>query len=103
MSAGVCHNLVRRRPRRVLRRETPTSISRSGRLESIVFVERRLLLLLVEAVMKQGARIDSRDAADIESLDLRHDERGAVGYILLWLMGVPASLLFVVFLLRGCN
>jgi hypothetical protein len=30
-------------------------------------------------------------------------EDGAAGYILLWLIGVPASLLFVVFLLRGCN
>ena len=30
-------------------------------------------------------------------------ETGAIGYILLWLMGVPASLLFLVFLLRGCN
>jgi hypothetical protein len=28
---------------------------------------------------------------------------GAIGYILLWAMGVPASLLFLVFLLRGCN
>lgn len=30
-------------------------------------------------------------------------ETGALGYILLWAMGVPASLLFVIFLLRGCN
>jgi len=30
-------------------------------------------------------------------------EKGAVGYILLWLMGVPAGLLFVIFLLRGCT
>ena len=33
----------------------------------------------------------------------RQREEGAVGYILMWLLGVPASLLFVVFLLRGCN
>jgi hypothetical protein len=31
------------------------------------------------------------------------DETGAIGYIFMWLLGVPASLLFVVFLLRGCN
>jgi hypothetical protein len=31
------------------------------------------------------------------------DEDGAIGYVLLWLMGVPASVLFLVFLLRGCN
>jgi hypothetical protein len=28
---------------------------------------------------------------------------GAIGYILLWLMGVPAILLFAIFLLRGCD
>ena len=33
----------------------------------------------------------------------RGDETGAIGYILMWLMGVPASILFVIFLLRGCN
>jgi hypothetical protein len=26
-----------------------------------------------------------------------------VGYMLLWLLGVPASVLFVIFLLRGCT
>ncbi len=30
-------------------------------------------------------------------------EEGKWGYILLWLMGVPASVLFVIFLLRGCT
>ena len=30
-------------------------------------------------------------------------EKGAIGYILLWLMGVPATLLFLIFLLRGCQ
>jgi len=30
-------------------------------------------------------------------------QEGAIGYILLWLMGVPASLLFLIFLLRGCD
>jgi len=33
----------------------------------------------------------------------QEDERGAIGYMFLWLLGVPASLLFVVFLLRGCT
>jgi hypothetical protein len=27
---------------------------------------------------------------------------GAMGYILAWLLGIPASILFVIFLLRGC-
>ncbi len=28
-------------------------------------------------------------------------EEGKIGYVLLWLMGVPASLLLVIFLIRG--
>jgi hypothetical protein len=30
-------------------------------------------------------------------------ERGAIGYIVMWLLGVPASVLFLIFLLRGCT
>jgi len=30
-------------------------------------------------------------------------EEGAMGYIALWFLGVPASVLFLIFLLRGCN
>ncbi len=33
----------------------------------------------------------------------QQQEKGAVGYILLWLLGVPASILLVIFLLRGCD
>jgi hypothetical protein len=35
-----------------------------------------------------------------------HDARresGAVGWIFLWLLGVPASVLLVLFVLRGCT
>ena len=31
------------------------------------------------------------------------EQKGAIGYILLWAMGVPASVLLVIFLLRGCT
>ena len=31
------------------------------------------------------------------------NERGAAGYIFLWFLGVPAGLLFMIFLLRGCT
>ena len=35
---------------------------------------------------------------------LRHQqEKGAVGYIILWALGVPVSILLVIFLLRGCT
>ncbi len=30
-------------------------------------------------------------------------EAGATGYILLWLLGIPIPILFVIFLLRGCS
>jgi hypothetical protein len=28
---------------------------------------------------------------------------GATGYILLWLLGIPIPILFIIFLLRGCT
>ena len=46
----------------------------------------------------------AQQGADREEIMAKKDkERGAIGYILLWLLGVPAGLLFVVFLLRGCT
>jgi hypothetical protein len=35
--------------------------------------------------------------------DRYREAGGAIGYILLWFLGVPASVLFAIFLLRGCN
>jgi len=34
---------------------------------------------------------------------LKEKEEGAVGYILAWAMGVPVSVLFLIFLVRGCR
>ena len=31
------------------------------------------------------------------------DQKGKIGYIILWLLGVPASILILIFLLRGCT
>jgi hypothetical protein len=39
----------------------------------------------------------------LKELRVYRSAEGAIGYILLWAMGVPASLLFLVFLLRGCD
>lgn len=33
----------------------------------------------------------------------RIKEKGAMGYILLWLLGIPIPVLLVIFLLRGCS
>ena len=35
--------------------------------------------------------------------DWANKQRGRFGYILLWLLGVPLPVLFVIFLLRGCT
>ena len=34
---------------------------------------------------------------------LRASQEGRIGYILLWLIGVPIPVLFLVYLLRGCT
>ena len=33
----------------------------------------------------------------------RIKEVGAMGYILLWLLGIPIPILLIIFLLRGCS
>jgi hypothetical protein len=33
----------------------------------------------------------------------RRIEEGKVGYILLWLLGIPIPILLLIFLLRGCT
>ena len=34
---------------------------------------------------------------------LRARQEGKMGYILLWLLGIPIPVLLVIFLLRGCT
>lgn len=34
---------------------------------------------------------------------LQRAQEGRAGYILLWLLGVPIPLLFLIYLLRGCT
>ena len=36
-------------------------------------------------------------------LSLKQKIEGATGYILLWLLGIPIPILFLIFLLRGCT
>jgi hypothetical protein len=31
------------------------------------------------------------------------NQSGKIGYILLWLLGIPLPVLFVIYLLRGCS
>jgi len=32
-----------------------------------------------------------------------HNQKGAIGWILLWVIGVPIPLLLLLFLVRGCT
>ena len=72
--------------------------SNGGRRHSTVFTPQRRpgkLLALNADVMKMSLS---------DRLKTRYnEEEGAVGYILLWMMGVPASILFLIFFVRGCN
>jgi hypothetical protein len=34
---------------------------------------------------------------------MRNNQEGKVGWILLWLLGVPIPILLVLYLLRGCT
>ncbi|MGE3510893.1 MAG: hypothetical protein AB7N65_18635 [Vicinamibacterales bacterium] len=55
----------------------------------------------MERLDRDEERLD-RDEQD-SMADVAKSEDGAIGYIAAWLLGVPASLLFIIFLLRGCN
>lgn len=35
--------------------------------------------------------------------NLMSSQKGAAGYILLWLLGVPIPILILIYLLRGCT
>lgn len=49
-------------------------------------------------------RLKERSEVDMERLQQwRRKQEGKLGYILLWALGVPIPVLFVIFLLRGCT
>lgn len=39
----------------------------------------------------------------MESKSVPPEERGKIGWILLWLLGVPIPILLLLFLIRGCT
>lgn len=38
-----------------------------------------------------------------DKVDTHNSEKGKVGWILLWAVGVPIPILFALFLMRGCT
>lgn len=53
---------------------------------------------------RRNELLTERILAEIKFMNLgnRNDEAGKVGYIILWLLGVPFSVLLLIFLLRSC-
>jgi hypothetical protein len=41
------------------------------------------------------------DLATYKAMTALNNQKGRIGYLVAWLFGVPASVLFVIFLLRG--
>jgi len=33
----------------------------------------------------------------------RHDQKGRIGWVILWLFGVPLPILLILFFVRGCT
>lgn len=45
----------------------------------------------------------TKDVGSLRFTTALKRQEGKMGYILLWLLGVPIPVLLVIFLLRGCN
>lgn len=43
----------------------------------------------------------NKEQRDSTATGIIKNEKGRIGYIVAWLLGVPASVLFVIFLIRG--
>jgi hypothetical protein len=54
--------------------------------------------------MMVAGRTTERESMNLPDFrSLPRDQEGRVGYILLWLLGVPIPVLFLIYLLRGCT
>jgi len=48
--------------------------------------------------------LKSNGGIEMKTVKERYESaEGAIGYAVLWFMGVPASVLFAIFILRGCH
>jgi hypothetical protein len=46
---------------------------------------------------------DDGSQVHIAEIPMKNLQEGKAGYILLWLLGVPIPILFLIYLLRGCT
>jgi hypothetical protein len=52
-----------------------------------------------ELTVDNGKGTEGRDM----KVNEKENQKGATGYILLWLLGIPIPVLLLIFLLRGCT
>jgi uncharacterized protein YjbJ (UPF0337 family) len=57
----------------------------------------------LKGVKKQVEGKVEKAVGDVKEAFDKSKETGKVGWVLLWLLGVPIPVLFVLFLLRGCT
>lgn len=46
-------------------------------------------------------KINEQEDWKEEPMDEMEDQSGRIGYLIAWFLGVPVSILFIVFLIRG--
>jgi len=46
---------------------------------------------------------DGKERGLMKLSNIMKSQEGKMGYILLWLLGIPIPVLILIFLLRGCN
>ena len=50
-----------------------------------------------------AATLQRTNYPPMKLIDFKHSADGKIGWILLWLIGVPIPILLILFLLRGCT
>ena len=53
--------------------------------------------------IEHGIRLAEAGREEEINMPNLSDQKGKIGYIILWLLGVPGSILILIFLLRGCT
>ena len=57
--------------------------------------------ILIDCDRPAGENDENDENVLNDENDQLNGQRGAIGYIFLWLMGVPAGILFLILLMRG--
>lgn len=57
----------------------------------------------IKLASNAASRCDLSKKETVMRLIKNKQETAATGYILLWLLGIPIPILFLIFLLRGCT